>query len=111
MKLVIAVVQDYDADRLLRRIVETGLNATRLASTGGFLRTGNTTLLLGVPDGAVPGALALVTETCGRRPGHPIPTFGPDQPELYAAGVAEAPLGGAVAFVANVSRFERLDHS
>ena len=111
MKLVIAVVQDYDADPLLRRIAAAGLRATRLASTGGFLRTGNTTLLLGVPDGAVPIALALVIDTCGRRQGRPVPALGPEQPELYAAGVADAPLGGAVAFVAHVSRFERLDRS
>ncbi len=109
MKLVIAVVQDYDTDRLLRRIVDAGLHATRLASTGGFLRTGNTTLLLGVPDGAVRRVLGLVAETCGRRHGQPVPALGPELPELYAVGMAEVPLGGAVTFVANVSRFERLD--
>lgn len=111
MKLVIAVVQDYDADPLLRRISAAGLRATRLASTGGFLRTGNTTLLLGVPDATVPLVLSLLTETCGRRRGRTEPALHSELSELYAAGVADVPLGGAVAFVANVSRFERLGRS
>ena len=111
MKLVIAVVQDYDADTLLRRITSAGLRATRLASTGGFLGTGNTTLLLGVPDAALPLALTLLSETCGRRRGATDRCVGPELPELYAAGIAEVPLGGAVAFVANLARFEQLGRS
>ena len=111
MKLVVAVVQDYDADRLLRSIAAAGLRATRIASTGGFLRTGNTTLLLGVADDAVPLALDLLAATCSLRRQQPAPALGPDVPELYAAGFAEVSIGGAVAFVAHVTRFERLEQT
>ena len=47
MLLLIAVVQDQDVNRLLTALLEKGYRATKLASTGGFLRQGNTTLLMG----------------------------------------------------------------
>ena len=45
MKLVIAVVQDKDSNRLSNALVKEGISATKLASTGGFLRSGNTTFI------------------------------------------------------------------
>jgi uncharacterized protein YaaQ len=48
MRLVIAVVQDQDVHRLLTKLNEKRYSVTKLASTGGFLRQGNTTLLVGV---------------------------------------------------------------
>ena len=107
MKLVVAVVQDYDVDRLLRRVTEAGLRATRVASTGGFLRSGNTTVLLGVPDDDVARCLDLLGEACGARVERATPELGPDLPELYATGMAEVTVGGAVAFVASIERYER----
>ena len=51
MKLIIAVVQDEDSSRLLSVLMQQGFGVTKLATTGGFLKAGNTTLLLGVePD-------------------------------------------------------------
>lgn len=107
MKLIVAIVQDYDVDHLLDRVADAGLRATRIASTGGFLRTGNTTILLGVPDHAVARCLALLGGACGarvERTANP----GVDFPELYASGLAAVTVGGAVAFVARIERFERV---
>lgn len=109
MKLVVAVVQDYDVDRLLHRVTGAGLGATRIASTGGFLRTGNTTVLLGVPDEAVPRCLAILGDVCGARVERTGPDLAPDLSELYASGLAETTVGGAVAFVVGVDRFERYE--
>ncbi|MBP3652308.1 MAG: cyclic-di-AMP receptor, partial [Clostridia bacterium] len=50
MKLIIAIVQDEDASRLVSKLMAEGFGATKLATTGGFLRSGNTTLLTGVDD-------------------------------------------------------------
>ena len=50
MKLIIAVVQDEDSSRLLSELMQQGFGVTKLATTGGFLKAGNTTLLLGVDD-------------------------------------------------------------
>ena len=50
MKLIIAIVQDEDASRLIAELMNEGFSATKLATTGGFLRSGNTTLLVGVSE-------------------------------------------------------------
>jgi uncharacterized protein YaaQ len=47
MKLIIAIVQDEDAGRLVSSLMSDGYGVTKLATTGGFLRAGNTTLLVG----------------------------------------------------------------
>ena len=46
MKLIIAIVQDEDASRLVSSLMNEGFGVTKLATTGGFLRAGNTTLLV-----------------------------------------------------------------
>ena len=48
MKLVIAIVQDEDAGRVVSALMDKGFGVTKLATTGGFLRAGNTTLISGV---------------------------------------------------------------
>ncbi len=64
MKLLIFVTEDSVADAAVDALVEQGFRVTRLASTGGFLRKGNTTMLVGVEDDKVEMASALVRDTC-----------------------------------------------
>ena len=109
MKLIVAIVQDYDTDRLLRAVSELGLGATRIASTGGFLRTGNTTVLMGVVDEQVAPGLEAIRRTCGSRVEPPASQVVGDLTEWYPSGVVEVTVGGAVAFVVPVGRFERYD--
>jgi uncharacterized protein YaaQ len=63
MKLLIFVMDDSVADATVDALVEQGFRVTRLASTGGFLRKGNTTLLVGVEDALIDRATALVRQT------------------------------------------------
>ena len=60
MKLLIFVTDDAHADAAVDALVEQGFRVTRLASTGGFLRRGNTTLLVGVEDTQIDRANNLV---------------------------------------------------
>jgi uncharacterized protein YaaQ len=60
MKLLIFVTDDAHADDTVDALVEQGLRVTRLATTGGFLRRGNTTLLVGVEDTQVERTLGIV---------------------------------------------------
>jgi uncharacterized protein YaaQ len=108
MKLIIAIVQDYDTDRLLQAVSGAGIGATRIASTGGFLRTGNTTVLMGLDDHRVPECLDLIRGACQARVQRPPEELVADLLEWNPAAVAEVTIGGAVVFVTNVSRFERL---
>jgi uncharacterized protein YaaQ len=60
MKLIVFVTEDAHADPSVDTLVEQGFRVTRLATTGGFLRRGNTTLLVGVEDTQVERAIDLV---------------------------------------------------
>lgn len=59
-KLIIAVVQNEDADNVVDALLEDEFRATRLASTGGFLRRGNTTLMVGADEGQIDRIMDLV---------------------------------------------------
>ena len=64
MKVVIAIVRDTDDQKVLSTLVANDYRVTRVASTGGFLRRGNVTLLIGVEQAKVQGVLDLLRETC-----------------------------------------------
>ncbi|MGB9552993.1 MAG: cyclic-di-AMP receptor [Candidatus Caldatribacteriaceae bacterium] len=65
--LFICVVKDQDASRLVELLREKEISFTKLASTGGFLREGNTTFLIGIDEGKREELLGLIKEVCGRR--------------------------------------------
>lgn len=111
MKLVVAIVQDYDCDRMLQAVSGAGLGATRIASTGGFLRTGNTTVFLGVEDNRVGECLDLIRGSCQARVERPPEELVLDLMEWGSAGVSEVTIGGAVVFVMRVGQFIRLELS
>ena len=67
MKLIIAIVQDEDSSKLLSKLMQIGLSATKLATTGGFLKAGNTTLLLGIDDERLNEAISVIESVCKSR--------------------------------------------
>ena len=60
MKLMIVILIDEVAEEALRNLIEREFRVTRVASTGGFLRRGNTTLLIGTQDDRVDDALEVI---------------------------------------------------
>lgn len=64
VKLVIAIVRDADAGSVIEQLVAHGHRVTRVASTGGFLRRGNVTLLIGVDEQHVQPAIDILRDTC-----------------------------------------------
>jgi uncharacterized protein YaaQ len=60
MKMVILIVKDQDSDMITQALTAEKYRVTRVASTGGFLRSGVVTLLLGVRDERVDLALELI---------------------------------------------------
>lgn len=67
MKLIVAVVQNEDADSVIDALLENDFRATRLASTGGFLRRGNTTVMIGVQDHQIEQVLDLIRQEARAR--------------------------------------------
>lgn len=64
MKLIIAIIRDDDNEDVSNALIENGYRVTRIASTGGFLRRGMTTLIIGVEDEKVDEAIQIVDEAC-----------------------------------------------
>lgn len=62
MKLMMAILNDRNAEGIITRLVENEFRVTRIASTGGFLRQGNTTLLIGMEETLVKDALKIMRE-------------------------------------------------
>jgi uncharacterized protein YaaQ len=64
MKLILAIVRDSDSDSVTRGLTSGKYRVTRVASTGGLLRRGMTTLLIGVETDQVDDAIQILRETC-----------------------------------------------
>lgn len=109
MKLIIAIVQDEDASRLVSSLMNEGYGVTKLATTGGFLRAGNTTLLVGVDDDKYEGAMAIIDKVCKSRKQvatSPSPVAGTTG--VYVPYPIEVMVGGAIIFVLNVDKFVKI---
>ena len=108
MKLIVAIVQDEDAGRLVSELMENGFGVTKLATTGGFLRAGNTTLISGVEDDKLPEALGLIERICKSREqitASTAPMSGGTAAGVYVPYTIRVTVGGATVFVLEVSQF------
>lgn len=109
MKLIVAVIQDKDANRLVEALVDRGFRATKLASTGGFLKEGNTTLLIGVEDDQIEPVVEVVKRICQSREELVTPLSPVGGPvDSYVPYPVEVQVGGATIFVVDVERFEKV---
>lgn len=64
MKLIIAIIRDEDNDRVSEKFTGEGFRVTFIASTGGFLRSGRSTLLIGVEEERISRAMEILRENC-----------------------------------------------
>ena len=109
MKLIIAIVQDEDASRLISSLMSDGYRVTKLATTGGFLRSGNTTLLVGVEDDKLQNAMTIIEKVCKSRKQiatSPSPISGTTG--VYVPYPIEVTVGGATIFVLDVEQFTKI---
>lgn len=108
MKLVLAIVRNEDANRTMTALNEEGFGVTRLATTGGFLRAGNTTLLIGAEEEKIDSIIEIFRDKCKKHKQvitTPVSTGLGDSLPPYPI---EVEVGGATIFVVNVERFERI---
>jgi uncharacterized protein YaaQ len=105
MKLIVSIVHSDDADTLIRALQEQGHRCTKISTTGGFLREGNATVLIGAEEAQVDAILEIIRDNCHARrqlvsPLPPVAEAG----ELYIPRPVEVQIGGATVFVVNVER-------
>ena len=109
MKLVVAIAHHEDAGTLVDALLDQEYRATRLASSGGFLKQSNATVILGVDDDQVDAVLDIVREACHARTQvvNPMPPI-MEPGEFFMPYPLEVEVGGATVFVLPVDRFERI---
>ena len=109
MKMITAIVNKKDASEVCRALTEGGFQFTKMATTGGFLLSGNTTLLIGCDDEKVSSVLGIIKSHCAQRM-----EYAPVAPEMgangsvYFAQPTQVPVGGATVFVTDVLHFEKM---
>jgi len=109
VKLLIAIVQSEDADKLMDELVAEGLRMTRITSAGALLHRDNVSLFLGVEDEQVNRVLAIIRRTCRRRKEIVVPYVPAVEPGLlYLPENFEVEVGGAIIFTLPVERIERI---
>jgi uncharacterized protein YaaQ len=64
MKMIITILRDVDADPVTQALTAGKFRVTRIASTGGLLRRGVTTLMVGVDDEKVETAIQVMKDNC-----------------------------------------------
>lgn len=103
--MVVAVVQDKDSGRLSQMLVKQGFRATKLASTGGFLRAGNTTFLVGTADEQVLEVIDIIQQSCKSRKQMVTPVSPLGSADSFLPYPVEVQVGGAAVFVLDVEQF------
>lgn len=108
MKLVLAIVSTDDGDKAMSALSIAGYSVTKLATTGGFLRSGNMTLLIGVDEEKVDGVIDILKDKCSVRKTIMTTPSSPDMAGMVYHYPLEVDVGGATIFVLDVDRFEKV---
>lgn len=109
MKLLLAIVQDADVNFLMDALTESGYRVTRLSTTGGFLKKGNTTLLIGVEEDKLDEVLAVIEKNCKRRNTTTTIINPSAESSLLTNTVpVDITVGGATIFILDVDQYIRL---
>ncbi|MGX4686410.1 cyclic-di-AMP receptor [Vagococcus sp. JNUCC 83] len=106
MKLLLAIIQDKDSSRLQTTFNKENVRATKLSTTGGFLKSGNTTFIIGIEDERVEEVLEIIKSVCHSREQYMTPPISMDiAMDAQSTHPIEIQVGGATVFVMPVEGF------
>ena len=105
MKMVLAVIDKDDSHDVVSNLTKEGFRITKLSTTGGFLRAGNVTILVGVEDEKTQEVISIIKEHSRSR-SQQIPTIIGNEASYLSPMPVEVTVGGATIFVMNVEQFE-----
>lgn len=112
MKMLLSIISNDDSAAVQAALTSEGFFMTKLATTGGFLKAGNTTFLMGVNDNEVDKVLAIIGKYSKKRK-TVLPSTMPTSsysgiPTVAATAPVEVTVGGATIFILNIERFEKM---
>lgn len=108
MKLLVAIVQDADVNALVEELTEHKFRLTKLSSSGGFLKAGNTTLLIGVEDDEMDKAIGIIENNCKTREITTSLLTVTMPGDAFIPYPLEVKVGGATVFILDVEKFVRI---
>jgi uncharacterized protein YaaQ len=94
LKLIIAIIQDESISKVIKTLMDNKIRTTKLSSTGGFLKSGNTTLLMGVENNEVDIVTELIRKECTSK--------------KVKSGNEEVTVGGANLFVIDIDKYMKI---
>ena len=107
MKLIFAIVNNDDAGAVSASLTKEGYQITKLATTGGFLLSGNTTFICGTEDDKVYKAIEIIGN-CSKKRKQMVPSSASYGLGMYTSFPVEVTVGGATVFVTDVEQFKKL---
>jgi len=108
VKLAVCIVHNRDKGRVTDELIKAGFKFTVIGSTGGFLREGNTTILIGVEESELGTLQKLIGQNCqSREQLVNVMPFEAAPPGAFIPSPVKVPVGGAVMFVLDVEQFHR----
>ncbi|CUU45215.1 cyclic-di-AMP receptor [Clostridium beijerinckii] len=110
MKLIIAIVQDEDSADVIEALTEEDYRVTKLATTGGFLKSGNTTLLVGIEEEKVELVIEVIRNVCRKRNETVVTptTLGGSESGYMQQYPVQISVGDATVFVIDVDKFVKI---
>ncbi|NLP47343.1 MAG: transcriptional regulator [Clostridiales bacterium] len=107
MKLIVAIVNNDDCHAVLSELSKNKFSATKLSTSGSFLRAGNATLLIGAADESVAEIIEIIKNFSSKRT-QMVETGPSFAGETFMSMPIEVTVGGATVFVLDVDEFHKL---
>ena len=107
MKLILAIVSNDDSQNVTTLLAKENYSVTRLATTGGFLKAGNTTIIVGTDDEKVDHVIGLIGQESQKRT-EVVPSSASYDLGRFASFPVEVEVGGATIFVLDIEQFLKL---
>ena len=104
MKLILAIVSNEDSGKVIKTLIKENFFVTKLATTGGFLMSGNTTMLIGVQEDLLDKCIQVISDTSKRR-SKLVPNAISSEFGIFSSTPVEVQVGGATIFVLDVEQF------
>ncbi|MDD7672795.1 MAG: cyclic-di-AMP receptor [Clostridia bacterium] len=106
MKMILGILNNDDAPLAIQHLTKDGFFVTKLSTSGGFLRAGNVTILVGVEDEKVQPVIDIIHQHAHSRM-QLMPTVSEAGVAFFPTMPVEVRVGGATIFVLDVDRFEK----
>ncbi|MFV0381631.1 MAG: cyclic-di-AMP receptor [Breznakia sp.] len=107
MKLILAIVSNDDSHTVSNALTKENYQVTKLSTSGGFLRAGNTTLIVGVDDDKKEQVIEIIGRYSRKR-SEVVPSSASYDIGRFATFPVEVQVGGATVFVIDVEQFVKL---